>query len=69
MENKNKFFPDIKILKNKITVGDVLKRPLPKDEPIEIYKISELTLNSIKHIKGGSWKDIPDEHLSKHIRK
>ena len=71
MENKNKFFfPEIKILKNKITVGDVLKRPLPKDEPIEIYKISELTLNSIKHIKeGGSWKDIPDEHLSKAHKK
>lgn len=66
-------FPVPKLFNEKITVGDVLKKPLPKSEKQEIWKLSVATLNSIKFIKeGGSWKDIPTEHLSnahKKIRK
>ena len=58
-------FPVSDIMKPKITVGEVLNKPLPLDEDEEIWKFSDLTLNSIRFIKeGGSWKDIPDEHLS-----
>lgn len=63
-------FPTPNIFADKITVGDILSKPLPTDEKIEIWGLSEATLNSIKFIKeGGSWKEIPYEHLSKAHKK
>lgn len=68
--NKDYFFPTPNILKRKLTVGDIISKPLPKDENQEVWDISDATLKSIKFIKeGGSWKDIPDEFLSKAHKK
>lgn len=63
---KKKFqFPIPNIFTNKVTVGDVLSKPLPKNETQEIWGLSPFTLEYIKFIKeGGSWKDIPYEKLS-----
>ena len=67
---KNFTFPTPNIFEDKTTVGKVLSKPLPKDEKIEIWDLSEATINSIRFIsEGGSWKEIPDEHLSKAHKK
>ena len=57
-------FPYSQILTQKVTVGDVLSKPLPRNEVQEIWKLTPATLKVIKYIKeGGSWKDIPYKHL------
>ena len=67
---KNFTFPPPNIFEEKITVGKVLSKPLPEDEKIEIWDLSEATINSIRFIsEGGSWKEIPYEHLSKAHKK
>ena len=67
---KEFYFPTPNILKKKLTVGDIISKPLPKNEINEVWDISDATLRSIKHIKeGGSWKDIPDQFLSKAHKK
>jgi DNA (cytosine-5)-methyltransferase 1 len=54
----------------KITVGEVLKKPLPKDEIEEILKLSPQSLSIINHIPpGGSWKNIPYELLPERMKK
>tara|TARA_B100001093_G_C26823995_1_gene1013203 strand:- start:1205 stop:2221 length:1017 start_codon:yes stop_codon:yes gene_type:complete len=67
---KNFYFPVPQILKQKITVGDIISKPLPNNEIEEVWDLSEATLKSVKFIKeGGSWKDIPDKYLSKAHKK
>lgn len=58
-------FPLPGILTPKITVGEVLSRPLPEGEPQEVWGLSPSTMNTIRFIpEGGSWKNVPYEHLS-----
>ena len=63
---KKKFvFPDPPIFTRPLTVGEVISFPLPIDEPIEIMNLPADSLKMAKYIKeGGSWKDVPYEHLS-----
>lgn len=67
----NKFFFPVKnLLSSPVTVGEVLATPLPDDEPIEIWDLPPSSQKVVKYIKeGGSWKDIPYEHLSERHRK
>jgi DNA (cytosine-5)-methyltransferase 1 len=54
----------------KITVGEVLNLPLPKNEKEEILKLSPQSLAIIDHIPpGGSWKNIPYEYLPLRMKK
>lgn len=67
---KKYYFPVPDILKKKLTVGDIISKPLPSNEVNEIWELSESTLNYIRFIKeGGSWKNIPDQYLSKAHKK
>ena len=46
------------------TVGDILSRPLPKDEDVEVWDLPPSSKKIVKYIKeGGSWKDVPYEEL------
>ena len=68
---KKYYFPIPELLKdNKITVGDVLSKPLPKDEKEEVWKLPPSSLKLVPFIsEGGSWKDIPYEELPDRFRK
>jgi DNA (cytosine-5)-methyltransferase 1 len=58
-------FPESEIMKNPITVGDVISKPLPKNEIQEVWDLPPSTMKIIHYIKeGGSWKDIPYNELS-----
>ncbi len=58
-------FPVGKLMERPITVGDVLKKKLPQDEEIEIWKLPPSSEKMVPFIKeGGSWKDVPYEYLS-----
>ena len=47
------------------TVGDILSRPLLKDEDVEVWDLPPSSKKIVKYIKeGGSWKDVPYEELS-----
>ncbi len=63
-------FPNPKLFESKITVGEVLSKELPKDEEIEIWKLPPSSKKMVPFIReGGSWKDVPYEHLSERHRK
>jgi len=67
--NLNYSFP-IKNNSKKITVGDVLSKPLPKNENQEIWKLSPSAIDIAKYIpEGGSWKDVPYEKLPERLKK
>ena len=54
----------------KQTVGAVLKKPLPKNEPQEVWDLSPQSQDIIKFIpEGGSWKDVPYEFLPLRMKK
>ncbi len=56
--------------KKKLTVGEVLNSPLPKDEKIEIWALSPQSLEIAKHIpEGGSWKNVSYELLPPRLKK
>ncbi len=62
--NKEFIFPEPPIFNKKITVGDVLSKPLPK-EKFEVWDLPPSSKDVIEYIKeGGSWKDIPYDKLS-----
>jgi DNA (cytosine-5)-methyltransferase 1 len=55
---------------HELNVGSVLKKPLPKDEPVEIWDLSPQSKEMAKYIPaGGSWKDIPDKKLPDRLKK
>ena len=63
-------FPQPPILQQKVPVGDVISKPLPKDEKQEVWKLPPSAQNIIKYIpEGGSWKNIPYEMLSDRHKK
>ena len=68
---KKYHFPIPELLKdNKVTVGDVLSKPLPKNEEEEVWKLPPSSLKLVPFIsEGGSWKDIPYEELPDRFRK
>lgn len=58
-------FPLPEIFASKITVGEVLERPLPSDEIQEVWDLPPSTMEIIDYIpEGGSWKNVPYEKLS-----
>ena len=58
-------FPMPEILTSKVTVGEVISKPLPDDEKQEVWALPPSAMDIIGFIKeGGSWKDIPYEKLS-----
>ena len=58
-------FPEPEILQKKITVGEVIEKPLPIDENQELWDLPPSAKNIVKFIpEGGSWKNVPYEHLS-----
>lgn len=69
--NKQYKFPIPELFKNyENTVGDVLSKPLPKDEGEEIWKLPPSSLVITKYIpEGGSWKNIPYEKLPERLKK
>ncbi len=66
----NFIFPSLPLFSQPVTVGEVLARVLPKDEPIEIWDLPPSSTTIVKYIKeGGSWKDVPYKHLPERHRK
>lgn len=61
-------FPE-KQAKERLTLGDVLN--IPEDVPNQVdWPLSPQALEMIEHIpEGGSWKDVPYEHLAPRFRK
>jgi DNA (cytosine-5)-methyltransferase 1 len=58
-------FPSPDKSKQKVTIGEVLARPMPKGELHEVWKLSPSTMEIIKFIpEGGSWKNVPYDRLS-----
>lgn len=66
--NKTFTFPD-KLSKDNLTVGDVLGQP--QDVPNQVHwELSPQALEMISYIpEGGSWKDVPYEHLAPRFQK
>lgn len=63
--NINFEFPLPNILEQKVTVGDVISRPMPKGEVQEVWKLPPSAESVIGYIsEGGSWKQIPYDKLS-----
>lgn len=63
-------FPMPEIFSNKITVGEVLSKPLPDNEEQEVWNLPPSAMSIIGYIKeGGSWKNIPYEMLSDRHKK
>lgn len=57
-------FPDPIADKSKLVVGEVLKKPLPKDEETEVWELSPQSQKIILHIpEGGSWKSVSAKFL------
>lgn len=68
--NKGFEFPEPVSKKNELVVGKVIKKPLPKDEEIEVLELPPQAKKIIKYIKeGGSWKDIPDKILPERFKR
>jgi len=64
-EKKKFYFPTPPLFQRKITVGDVLNKPLPKREKTEVWALPPSSQKVVGFItEGGSWKDIPYKHLS-----
>jgi DNA (cytosine-5)-methyltransferase 1 len=58
-------FPEPNILERKITVGEIIEKPLPRGEKQEIWNLPPSAKEIIKFIpEGGSWKNVPYDHLS-----
>lgn len=63
-------FPDPVNSKNKITVGEVIKKPYPKDEEHEVWELSPQSQKIIQFIpSGGSWKNVPYDDLPVRLKK
>lgn len=58
-------FPDVFDDKSKLTVGNILGKPMPKDEDHEVWKLSPQALHMARFIpEGGSWKSVPNSELT-----
>ena len=56
--------------KSKLTIKNVINKPLPKGEGLEVWELSPQSQKVIKFIpEGGSWKNIPDEELPDRLKK
>lgn len=63
-------FPMPEIFSSKITVGEVISKPLPDDEEVEVWDLPPSAMSIIGYIKeGGSWKDIPYDKLADRHKK
>jgi DNA (cytosine-5)-methyltransferase 1 len=62
-------FPE-PIPKKKLTVGDVIGKKAPKNEIMEVWDLSPQSMKVLEFIpEGGSWKNIPTEHLPERLKK
>lgn len=63
-------FPYPDIMSPKVTVGDVIDKPLPENETHEIWELPPSAKEIISYIpEGGSWKNIPYDKLSDRHKK
>lgn len=63
-------FPDPIPHGNNLTVGSVIKKPVPKDDKFEVWDLSPQSIQIAEHIPaGGSWKNVPYEHLPLRLKK
>lgn len=62
--DKGFIFPDPIKDKKKLIIGEVLNKPVPKNEKTEIWDLSPQSKKIIEHIpEGGSWKNVPEKYL------
>ncbi|MBL8714274.1 MAG: DNA (cytosine-5-)-methyltransferase [Alphaproteobacteria bacterium] len=55
---------------DKLTVGHVIGKPMPKDEQKEVWELSPQSIKLARHIpEGGSWKSIPEKHLPPRLKR
>lgn len=60
--------PDVMVFKE--TVGEILSKPLPDGEDQEVWDLPPSAMELVVHIpEGGSWKDVPYEHLAPRHRR
>jgi DNA (cytosine-5)-methyltransferase 1 len=63
-------FPQPNIMQHKVTVGDVIEKPLPQGELHEVWDLPPSAQEIIHYIpEGGSWKNVPYEKLSDRHKK
>ncbi len=56
--------------KTKLSIKNVIEKPLPKGETHEVWELSPQSQKIIKYIpEGGSWKNIPDDALPERLKK